>query len=330
MFELDELESLPCRDRIAFQRSYILHEVTTEGDYLLSTEMDLISEYVRRVGSLQLDRACNQAAWDQWRIACRSTSIAHSYLGPRWTMPFCYFGSEHAECFKSLAGLDVGCNVLTRGLREFSDRFIDNAKRSGEYCYDNEILEPHYDYYRKYGCKMLGIDLYPISSSPWVSQADLRMLDFRDGVFDFITVAMIIGPSNSVSGVLGAAMCFSELYRTSKRNALIYLADFTVTPAVVFMAMQSGFRVYVNNAYDSGIPIGLFLAKTDSAQGESRFVGVLSALESKEVHFLPSGRLNVHERDLLRVCKMPQAPRKVPASTPAAKRNVGKQYLDIY
>lgn len=291
---------LPCGDHIYIKGNNILHKVCKNGDYLDYNAVSLVIKLANFVSEQQVERRSSLPASREWGKFCAQAKIHNACLGPRWTMPFCYFGIQHKDRFYSLCGLDIGCNVLPRALRYYSDQFISRTKQLGLYAYEYEVLVPHYEYYRSWGCNMRGIDLYPSANSYMVSQGDLRMLDFPDSSIDFYTVAMIIGPSNSASTILDAAMCFSELYRTSTKNSIIYIADFVITPVVVLLAIETGFRVFTNESYVTGIPIGVFLVRTDCDIRESRLFSVISELESREI-LVDKGRSTlIGNRELLR------------------------------
>jgi hypothetical protein len=291
---------LPCGDHIYIKGNDILHKVCKNGDYLDYNAVSLVIELADFIIEEQVARRSSHPASREWENFCAQAKIHNACLGPRWTMPFCYFGIQHKDRFYSLCGLDIGCNVLPRALRSYSDQFIARTKQSGLYAYEYEVLVPHYEYYRSWGCNMRGIDLHPFTNSYMVSQCDLRMLDFPDSSIDFYTVAMIIGPSNSASTILDAAMCFSELYRTSTKNSIIYIADFVITPVVVLLAIEFGFKVFTNELYMTGIPIGVFLVRTDCDIRESSFSSVISELESREI-LVDKGRSRlIGNRELLR------------------------------
>ncbi|MFA6148241.1 MAG: hypothetical protein WC899_08540 [bacterium] len=291
---------LPCGDQIKLWRNHITHKVDKEGDLIEGINTNILAEYAAFMRSQKAKRRSGIYPSSEFENYCLLFNCHNSFLGPRWTMPFCYFGVEYKDCFRSIAGLDVGCNVLSKSLKGHSDRFISYIKRAGVYSHEYETFIPHYQYYRSWGCNMRGIDIRPIYNSPWIFQSDLRMLEFEDESFDFFSVAMIIGPSNPASTILEAAMCFSELHRTSTREALIYIADFVITPSVIFLAIESGFRVFINRTYSKGIPIGVFLVRTDSIMQVSSFRNIMPDLEAQEISIVSSEHLYIEKRDLLK------------------------------
>ena len=296
---------LPCRDKIYIEGSYIIHTVCKDGDCIGIEAASVIADFVAFVEIQQDERRLNHCISNDWREFCEQGKIHESCLGPRWTMPFCYIGSEHQECFNAVRGLDVGCNVLAQSFRRYSDRFVSRIRQSGEYVYEYEVFVPHYQYYRAWGCNMQGVDLRPSTKNALVSQGDLRMLNFADNSIDFFTISMVVGPSNPACTILDAALCFSEIYRTSTSNALIYIADFIVTPAIVSLAIDSGFRVFINNSYSIGIPIGVFLVRRELELRRSSFFSILKEIESHELVFDRNKQQCIENRELLRRNGMP-------------------------
>jgi hypothetical protein len=292
---------LPCGDKICIKGNYILHNVLKSGNYLAHDDAALVSRLAIFVKRQQNSRQFAHPASRFWTTFCRESKIHISCLGPRWTMPFCYFGAQHQHFFRSIRGLDVGCNILPQALRVHSDHFVSQIKNSGLYSFEYEMFIPHYEYYRSWDCNIQGIDLQPSITNSLVSQGDLRMLDaIPDHSVDFFTIAMIIGPSNSASTIIDAAMCFSELYRTSTANAIIYIADFVVTPVIVLLAIEFGFRIFVNNSYSGGIPIGIFLLKKNCMIRESIFSSVINILASQEIILDKKKPIITVNRELLR------------------------------
>ena len=292
---------LPCGDRIFIEGNYIVHEVCKLGDFIDHDAANLVADYATFVRQQQSMRGPIDPVSRNWKEYCADDKIHESRLGPRWTMPFCYFGIRHKSCFNGLRGLDVGCNVLARSLRLYSDRFMSRMRETGEYAYEYEQFIPHYEYYRNWRCEMRGIDLYPSSSKPMISKGDLRMIDSPADSINFFTIAMIIGPSNSASTILDAAMCISELYRTASTDSLVYIADFVITPAVVLLSIEMGFRVFANNSYQTGIPIGMFLVKKDMDSRVSRFFSIIRGLESSEIILDEGKEIEIVNRELLRL-----------------------------
>jgi hypothetical protein len=296
---------LPCNDWIHIENNYIVHQVRKEGDSISSEAINLITAFTEFVKTQQNIRRITRRIPNPWKKFCSKDQIHHSLLGPRWTMPFCYFGMEYQTCFKAIRGLDVGCNVLANSLSQYSNKFISHVRNVGKYSYEYELFIPHYLYYQKMGCFMVGVDLYPASKDPSVSQGDLRMLDCDDNSIDFFSVAMIVGPSNPASSILDAALCISELHRASSSDCLVYIADFVITPSTIFMALEFGFRVFVNNSYSLGIPIGLFFVKKGTDLLCSRFRRIISKLEYKELILDSSRQQFIENRDLLLRCTTP-------------------------
>jgi len=295
---------LPCGDTIYSKRGYVVHEVCRDGDGYSERDVDTIQGMTSFIKAQQALRNHTRNVPHDWNAYCVAGRSESARMGPRWTMPFCYFGNEHKECFRSVIGLDVGCNVLANSLRVYSDRFISRIKSIGEYRYEYEVCVSHYLHYQALGCQMHGIDLYPITTNHNVSQGDLRMLKYQDSTFDFITLSMVIGPSNPASFLIDAALCISELFRVSRSDSLVYIADFVVTPAFVIMATAFDFRVFTNNLYRNGIPIGVFLVKK-SASSRSMFMRIVEALEPDELVIDTTRPQFIENRELLRLGSLP-------------------------
>lgn len=301
-------QDCPHGDIISNENGKVMHKVISRGDFVDPRTCEFFKCFYHFVIEQQTLRRSTGKVSQHWSDFCIHRERDPASLGPRWTLPFCYFDKKYSQCFVDTIGLDVGCNIASFSSRKFSDRFIDSAKKLSDYFWEYEIFVPHYQYYQKLGCRMQGIDIHPTRFNIDVTCGDLRMLIFDEGIIDFFTIAMIMGPGNPACTYLDVALCMAELKRTCNRNGLIYIADFIVMPALVTCAIYAGFRVFTNNSYQHGIPIGIFLIRNDANIEKSRFHSIIEHLIPYEL-MIPNGdQVRILNRELL---KRNSAPTKV-------------------
>jgi hypothetical protein len=299
---------LPHRDIITIRNHRAIHKVKSAGDLVEPEVYELFPGFIDFVAKQQAVRRSTDEVPCGWIKHCGENSFDPALLGSRWTLPFCYFGDQYAKCFTDTIGVDVGCNVAPPLARYRSDQFIAIAKKAKNYLWEFETFIPHFEYYKKYGCNIRGLDINPNFTSPGQAVAgDLRMLTADDEVIDFFTIAMIIGPGNPACTYLDVALCLGELKRTCNRKGLIYIADFIVMPALIACATIAGFRVFVNNSFKYNIPIGIFLIRSDADIERSSFQPIIEYLFNFEL-LMPRGiPLRITNRALLKTnCSPPK------------------------
>ena len=288
-------------DIIKLKNQKAFHLVREAGDLLDPRTVPIFSLFFDFVIEQQEIRRRTGDAQLGWAEFCSRQDSHLAYLGPRWTLPFCYFSPEYAYCFEGTIGLDVGCNVFPKMARKVLDNFNSAVKDLPDYLWDFETLVPHYTHYRTFGCHMQGIDIRPMAvHCKEVGYGDLRMLGADDEGIDFFAVAMIFGPGNPASTYLDTALCLAELKRTCHRHGLIYLADFIVMPPLVACAVSAGFRVFANNSYQYGVPIGIFFIKDDFEIKKSSFRPIMEYLLDYELCLPQDVEVRIINRELLR------------------------------
>lgn len=290
---------LPCGDIINIEQKKTVYRVREQGDLVDPNIGRIFSDFFDFVLEQQYIRRTTQSIPKDWILYCSKEFSNDTYRYPRWTFPFCYFDEKYAPCFSGTIGLDVGCNVYPLSMKTFLDSFVD--RHCGGYLSEPERFVPHHRYYRGLGCNIRGIDIHPVSENfLGEERGDLRMLETPDSLIDFFTVAMIFGPGNPASTFLDTALCLAELRRTLRRNGLIYIAEFVVKPSVVSCALHSGFRVFANNSYQTGIPIGLHLIQKETEIKASCFRPILEYLTPFELSLSKYSFHLISNRELLR------------------------------
>lgn len=176
------------------------------------------------------------------------------------------FQNKFLGLFEGVRGLDVGCRVFPGDM-------------------------PHYEYYKKAGARMIGIDIFLCAPRPAANLYRENVLDLsgqpfcQKNYFDFITVPMIFGYDNPVSSVLGIAIGLSELARVLNNAGLIYIAnDNCLDLGVAYVAQRIGFRAFFNDTIGNlEIPCGMFLIKANATKVSDHFQKLIDELEAKNL-----------------------------------------------
>lgn len=282
---------LPHGDIIKINSCGPFHELRDEGNLINLDVGKSFKRFFEFVLRQQVIRREFGRIPDGWIEYCAHKDKNTALFGPRWTLPFCYFSKFYSDCFASTLGLDIGCNTPPHQINNILDVSIRNQVDVPHYDDEVEPNIPHYRYYQRLGCHMLGIDLQPYFTSSWdIIAGDIRMLAVDDELIDFFTMAMIFGPGNPAKTFLDVALCLAELRRTSAPNSLIYIADFIIMPSFVVASIEAGFKVFANNSYENGVPIGIFLTKKDTKFHESKFSPIFSYLSNNELNILDTKR----------------------------------------
>ena len=206
---------------------------------------------------------------DGWAEICKLRMSGHYLYAPRWTFPIFYFRGRYARFFDQLLGLDIGARVSRS----------DDPVKAGplRFADDNPLLResfrPHWKHYEELGATMRAIDTLTDSAEPRIEAGDVRLLPFRTGSFDFITLPMLFGPGNPCSTSLEIVTGISEVHRVLRPNGFAYLADGILHPSVCFAAQLVGFTVLVSKGTENGMPVGTILTKgEDYEQTPGRFL----------------------------------------------------------
>jgi len=293
---------IPHGDRLAITDFGAIHEVRSHGNWIdpqVGNDFRLFFEFILEQQGARRNTGKIPKLWKEF---CASQVTNKVLLGPRWTLPYCYFDVQYKDCFSSAVGLDVGCNIPPMITRKFSDHYMKQKMKNQEYEWCYETYTSHHRYYQEIGCHMIGIDIHPHDTISWdVDCADLRMLAFDDNFIDFFTIAMIFGPGNPASTYLDSALCLSELRRTCAPNGLIYIAEFVIMPSLILAIIEAGFRVFANNSYRKGVPIGMFLISKETDFNKSRFSTILKYLIDYELKIIDTKEpQQIIHRELLR------------------------------
>ena len=214
-----------------------------------------------------------------WRTLCALTAAGYFLYTPRSTAPIYYFCAPNSLLFQDLVGLDIGARI-----RRADD--LNSALPSDEQLARNPLLQPsflpHWKHYEMLGASMQAIDLIPEPTEPRIQVGDARLLMFADGTFDFITIPMILGPTNPCSTALEIAACIGEMYRVLRKVGFVYVADRVLNPSVCFAAQTAGFEVAYSKGRDPQLPVGTFFLKTSPLEA----VPMLQRLEKlPRIHF---------------------------------------------
>ncbi|MCH8010672.1 MAG: hypothetical protein IIA61_01785 [Candidatus Marinimicrobia bacterium] len=232
----------------------------------------------------------------EWRAMCYAHESSTYLYSPRWTLSMFYIRGKLTRYLYGKNGLDIGAitgcpplqNVLlATGLFETDIRLTD-------------MELPHFQYYAELGANMTAIDIKaPNDNCENVKYGDIRLLEFRDQAFDFITVPMILGPGNPCDTYLELALSISEMWRITSPGGFVYIADCSFSPVVAFAAQIAGFIVYCSKGSKYGLPVGTFLRRPSDSQVISIFDDIFYSTRLVKIDLQRSGNMWVDSCNLL-------------------------------
>jgi SAM-dependent methyltransferase len=217
-----------------------------------------------------------------WKEVCKIGSTKAQDYAPRWTIYCFYFRNKTAPFFRNTRGLDVGARIRNAEQKSFWDLGPPNKHRVDL----KETLVSHYEHYAAMGSNMTAIDvnLSDIENQNIV-YGDARLLYFESCSFDFITIPMLLGPTNPCSTYLEIAICLSELTRILKQGGFIYIADAGFQPSIGFAAQCLNLSVYYSKGTEDGLPVGTLIRKPKSKEFSSRFDSIFSLPKLQPITF---------------------------------------------
>lgn len=288
---------IPCDDIILDKDGYAYYKIVTKGD-VINTKLgfcfvQFYNFFIQRHNSIYSTDKDNRSL-----VLYLSKTFPHKkYLSARSTFPCFYFSSSYDYCFKGAVGLDVGCIVLSSPKKYVNESL---------YCtktihpLGKEKFLPHYMHYRFFGCVMQGIDIcIDKRISGCIKFGDLRHLNCSDSLIDFFTIAMIMGPGNPCNTYLDVSLCIFEIKRTLSPNGIVYIADYFVSTALLLFFHLGSFRVFINQDYNSGIPVGIFLVHDTCNVQKSRFKKIINILANAEINFKKDRIIKIINRNLI-------------------------------
>ena len=238
-----------------------------------------IHSAVAVVAECQVERSETQEITAPWSAALAIKSPRRLHYLPRWTFRILYFRPPAAEYLFGACGLDVGANVKPFG--SFQPRLlVPPAFRVDDF---TECHVPHHVYYSEIGCQMQAIDLQPAQQQ--IEHGDARLLRHADASLDFITAPMLLGPSNVCATPLEIAFCLSEFNRVLRPGGLVYFADPSLEPSVIFTAQCSGFSAFGSKGLKGGVPLGTILRKHGRHKATAKFQPIFEDLSDVMLHF---------------------------------------------
>ncbi len=279
---------IPCADLLELRDGEMHIEPQPGGNIVDLRIADTFRPLLEFAEAHRWRERTSKAAVRARRVYCTENLGERACLSPRSTLECFYFSDAYSSCFRGTAGLDVGCIVFTRA-RSSGSSLLQSPFRP--------TFTPHYLHYQRFGCRMKGIDVRLTSSDLDAGFGDIRSLPCADGIFDFITVAMILGPGNPLDSLLNVALGLAELCRVLQPDGLVYIADYILLPNMLYLCLLSGFRVYVNRQFERGVPIGVYLVKGGCDVRRSRFQVIIESLQEYEIN--TDSLNNLEHRNLL-------------------------------
>ena len=191
---------------------------------------------------------------------------------PRWTLAMFYFRQRWRYLLSGKSGIDIGARTGTKvrpHLHTCLGIFPDDPLLE-------EMNTPHYRYYMESGSSMEAIDIGAcVHSHRKTKQGDIRRIPFLEAVFDFATVAMILGTGNPLSSWKDIMLAVSEIKRVLRPGGIAYLADTGFSPTVSIASELVGLEVYASVANHVGLPIGTFLRRSGERYTTMRLQEIL-------------------------------------------------------
>lgn len=284
---------IPCADLLELRDGEMYIEPQPAGNIVDLRIADTFRPLLEFAEAHRWRERSSKAAVRARRNFCTENLGDRVCLSPRSTLECFYFSDAYSSCFRGAAGLDVGCIVFTRARAPRSSLLPAPFRPT---------FTPHFLHYQRFGCRMKGIDVRLTSRELDTGFGDIRSLPCADFIVDFITVAMILGPGNPCDSFLSVALGLTELRRVLQPDGLVYIADYILSPNMLYLCLLSGFRVFVNRQFENGIPIGVFLVKEGYDVRRSRFRLIINSLQEYEID--AESLSNVESRNLL----LPQPP----------------------
>ena len=219
--------------------------------------LDTLSATARRqaldlVGFLAKDLIGGQGRYghsEEWLSQSQTLPGPLACYTPRWTFPFTFFSSPLWQRLARTRVLDAGSRVGRTPVRR--EEFHRSLVAS------DEVGEAHFAYYARVGAMVDAIDV--LGGDPPIMEMDVRALRLASQCYDLVTMPMILGVGNPLSGCVDIAMALLELRRVLKGSGIVYIADPVVKVDVVYLASAIGFRVFANGVCGRPAPVGLFL-----------------------------------------------------------------------
>jgi SAM-dependent methyltransferase len=257
---------------------------------LPSTVKDRIKEFVCFALKKSLERQRSRKPDPQWSSLCGTRSSQSQHYAPRWTFSCFYFREPAASLFGGKQGLDVGARVSKKNTDALLHPNAHNLV---------ETAVPHFRYYSALGCQMKAIDLLaPDPDYEEIQFGDARLLSFPSESFDFVTIPMILGPTNVSPTYLELALCLCELARVVRGGGFIYVADAGFQPSLAFAAQHLGLQSYVTKGGSRGLPVGIILRKRGSSD-VTRFDELFNLIDVPPLTFHPWKSQRVRNCNLL-------------------------------
>ncbi len=218
----------------------------------------------------------------EWLLLSESRSSHVHHFSPRWTFPVFYFRGDMSVFFSDKEGLDIGARICS--INNISNRGLGQIATNNPLLI--ETLVPHFEYYLTIGCRMKAIDIItPNPDYKKIELGDARLLFFVTHSFDFITMPMLLGPTNACATYLEIALCLCELKRILRPGGFIYIADAGFQPSVAFAAQCLDFDLFISKGSSDGLPIGTILRKRNSEYQSSLFDEMFAFINIQPLKF---------------------------------------------
>lgn len=245
------------------------------------TVKKLLNEFVSFASNRCYNREITGEIAPEWLLLSESRSSHVHHFAPRWTFPVFYFRSDMSVFFSCKDGLDIGARISS--INNLSKRGIEPNSNNPLFI---ETLVPHFEYYSTIGCRMRAIDIItPVSDYKEIEFGDARLLFFAARSFDFITMPMLLGPTNACATYLEVSLCLCELKRVLRSGGFIYIADAGFQPSIGFAAQCLDFDLFISKGSPVGLPIGTILRKRNSENQSSLFDEMFSSIDIQPLKF---------------------------------------------